>query len=271
MFKFLEGLDKDIQQSLLNQLRDLWTHTSTALEGNTLTLGDTQFVLGEGLTVSGKPLKDHQEVVGHARAIELIYAMVGRNIEEKDIFELHKAVQTEEISDIYKPYGAWKIEPNGTYVVDESGKQIYIEYAQPRCVPALMKELVARVNEHCSTTIELDNAPKIYAEIHMGIAHIHPFWDGNGRIARLLANLPLLSSGMPPIVIKKEERRDYIIVLSRYQQEVGVLTKTSGVWPQNESLEGFVELCRNAYAATQQLIDNAKALQTKRNLGSGKR
>ena len=57
MFKFLNGLDRDIQQTLLHQIRDLWTHTSTALEGNTLTLGDTKFVLDEGLTVSGKPIK----------------------------------------------------------------------------------------------------------------------------------------------------------------------------------------------------------------------
>lgn len=55
-FKLLEGLNSDIQQSLLTQLRDAWTHTSTAIEGNTLSLGDTKFILDEGLTVSGKPI-----------------------------------------------------------------------------------------------------------------------------------------------------------------------------------------------------------------------
>ena len=63
---------RDLHQSLLSQIRELWTHTSTALEGNTLTLGETKFVIEEGLTVSGKPLQDHQEVMGDARAIELI-------------------------------------------------------------------------------------------------------------------------------------------------------------------------------------------------------
>jgi len=57
-FQALRGLDRDIGQSLSSQIRDLWTHTSTALEGNTLTLGETRFVIEEGLTVSGKPLKD---------------------------------------------------------------------------------------------------------------------------------------------------------------------------------------------------------------------
>ncbi len=71
MLYFLENLDKDLQTALIIQLRNLWTHTSTAIEGNTLTLGETAFVLEEGLTISGKPLKDHEEVVGHARAIDL--------------------------------------------------------------------------------------------------------------------------------------------------------------------------------------------------------
>ncbi|MEN8167098.1 MAG: Fic family protein, partial [Pseudomonadota bacterium] len=126
-FRFLQGLDKDIQHTLLRQLRDLWTHTSTAIEGNALSLGDTKFILDEGLTVSGKPIKDHQEVIGHAKAIELIYSLIGREIVPGDFFDLHKAIQTEIATDIYKPYGSWKLEPNGTYALDDAGKQVYIE------------------------------------------------------------------------------------------------------------------------------------------------
>ena len=114
MFAFLQDLDNDIREALLAQLRNLWTHTSTAIEGNTLTLGETAFVLEEGLTISGKPLKDHEEVVGHARAIDLIYDLIRResDLTEKDLFDLHNAVQTERIIDVYKPVGAWKVEPN---------------------------------------------------------------------------------------------------------------------------------------------------------------
>ena len=94
MFAFLQDLDNDIREALLAQLRNLWTHTSTAIEGNTLTLGETAFVLEEGLTISGKPLKDHEEVVGHARAIDLIYDLIRResDLTEKDLFDLHNAV-----------------------------------------------------------------------------------------------------------------------------------------------------------------------------------
>ncbi len=66
MFDFLQDLDNDIRDALLAQLRNLWTHTSTAIEGNALSLEETAFVLEEGLTISGKPLKDHTDLNGSA-------------------------------------------------------------------------------------------------------------------------------------------------------------------------------------------------------------
>ena len=145
-FGFLRGLDGDLQRELLAQVRDLWTHTSTALEGNTLTLGDTHFVLQEGLTISGKPIKDHQEVLGHARAIELLYRCLQAPLTERIVFELHEAVQTELVTDIYKPNGAWKVEPNGTHMVAADGRQVFIEYAAPSSVPVLMTEIINFTN-----------------------------------------------------------------------------------------------------------------------------
>lgn len=75
MSTFYDHLDPDIKTILLAQIRAVWTHNSTSLEGNSLTLGETDFILEEGLTIKGKPLKDHNEVYGHAKAIELIYAL----------------------------------------------------------------------------------------------------------------------------------------------------------------------------------------------------
>jgi len=264
MFAFLQNLDSDLQQSLLKQLRDLWTHTSTALEGNTLTLGDTKFILEEGLTVSGKPIKDHQEVIGHAKAIEVIYSLIGRDITKDDLFELHKAVQTEVINDIHKPYGAWKVEPNGTYTVDENGKQVYIEYASPKDVPKLMEEVIAYINQQRTLNLTLEESPAVFAKTHMGIVHVHPFWDGNGRIARLVANIPLLNSGLPPLVIAKEQRRSYIETLAKYQLEIGEIKVSTGVWPKQEQLQAFVEFCRNSYQTTIELVEMAKRQQSQR-------
>jgi len=263
-FEFLKGLDADIQQTLLNQLRDLWTHTSTAIEGNTLTLGDTKFILEEGLTVSGKPIKDHQEVIGHAKAIELTYSFLERELTDNDFFDLHKAIQTEVVSDINKPYGAWKTEPNGTYALDEDGKQVFIEYALPEDVPALMREIIDYINKVNSTSIPLKEAHLVYAKVHMGIAHTHPFWDGNGRIARLVANIPLLNSGLPPIVIANEERREYLEILSKYQRKSGPINGKTGAWPDESMLLEFATFCSKSYDATKELITKAKAQQKTR-------
>ena len=104
--RFLAGLDADLRQSLLNQIRDAWTHNSTALEGNSLSLSDTKFVIEEGLTVAGKPVKDHQEVTGHAAAITQIYDLLGRDVTADDLFALHRSVQVERVAYICKPFGS---------------------------------------------------------------------------------------------------------------------------------------------------------------------
>ena len=264
-FEFLDGLDSDLKQTVLNQLRDLWTHTSTAIEGNTLTLGDTKFILEEGLTVSGKPIKDHQEVIGHAKAIELIYSYLGRDLTALDFFALHKAIQSEQILDTNKPYGAWKTEPNGTYALNDAGKQVFIEYALPQSVPALMRELISVLNGMNHTPLSLVDAPRTYAKIHMGIAHIHPFWDGNGRIARLVANIPLLNAGLPPIVIASEDRREYLETLANYQQIIGPIQENTGVWPDESLLLDFEYFCAKSYETTKELVERAREQQERRN------
>ena len=261
---FLRGLDNDLQRELLAQIRDLWTHTSTALEGNTLTLGDTHFVLQEGLTISGKPIKDHQEVIGHARAIDLLYRCLNEPLNESIVFELHQAVQTQQVSDINNPIGAWKVEPNGTHMVTEDGRQVFIEYAMPSSVPVLMTEIIEFTNAVNVDNISAITAHECYSRIHMAIVHVHPFWDGNGRIARLLANIPLLKAGLPPLTIPEEQRRTYIQQLADYQVTIGQLDETTGVWPDVSLLAGFNRFCESCYGAIRNLVAAAFDVQKNR-------
>ena len=256
-FKFLEGLSTARKTALLQQLRDLWTHTSTAIEGNTLTLGDTHVVLEHGLTVSGKPLKDHREVIGHARAIEILYATLNRPTTEDTIFALHKVVQTDVVTDIYKPNGAWKVEPNGSYVVTRDNQQVYVNYADPQDVPQLMREVIMSINATSQPPMTLDTAHRTFAKIHAGVAHVHPFWDGNGRIARLLANVPLLRAGLPPIMIPNTERPTYIQLLAEYELAVGQINEETGVWPDSARLADFEAFCGQCYDTTRRLVEQA--------------
>lgn len=261
---FLRGLNSDIKRELLAQIRDLWTHTSTALEGNTLTLGDTHFVLQQGLTVSGKPIKDHQEVIGHARAIDLLYRYLDETLTESIVFQLHEAVQTDSVADIYKPIGAWKVEPNGTYMVAADGRQVFIEYALPSSVPVLMSEIIEFINAVDPGKISVLAAHEYYSRIHMGIVHVHPFWDGNGRIARLLANVPLLKAGLPPVTIPNEQRRAYIQQLADYQIMAGQLDETAGVWPDVSLLMAFNSFCESCNSEIRDLVVEAFEVQKKR-------
>lgn len=173
--KFLEGLAEDIRKTLLEQLRVLWTHASTAIEGNTLTLGETAFVLSEGLTITGKPLKDHRDIEGHARAVDLMYGLVQRpEITEVDLFDLHKLVITEPILDVYKPVGGWKKENNSTSVTVNDQLRI-IEFSDHWETPQLMERWLKLLNGEIQTPKGPAEILKSYARLHISFVAIHPF------------------------------------------------------------------------------------------------
>lgn len=266
--KFLDGLglDRCLRQNVLFAIRDLWAHGSTAIEGNRLTLGETRLVIEEGLTIAGKPLRDHVEVVGHARAMDLMVATLGRTITPDDLFALHKAVLNEVVIDFFKPQGAWKNEPNGTYVdraslgLPDSGPA-FLYYAEPRHVPALMAEFLRHLNRACGQTLGLDQAPATYARLHLGFVNVHPFFDGNGRMARLLANLPLLNAGLPPLLFAAADRRTYLQAAMRYTHRVGQVDTDTGVWPQQADSAEFETVCQQAYRHVRAIIDNALRCQ----------
>jgi len=264
--EFLQNLDPDIKAALKAQLRDLWTHSSTAIEGNTLTLGETKFVIEEGLTVSGKPLKDHQEVVGHARAIDLIYGLVEKAaVSDKDLFELHKAVMTQIVVDVYKPVGGWKREPNGTYFYNEKTRQQdFYEYATPEETLALMDKWLAVFNKRAAANRSREDALNAYAELHVSFASIHPFFDGNGRLARLVSNMPVLKSGFPPVLIPLENRKQYIDNLVQYQLEAGVPHADEEIVKYGESLDKFKAFCSGAWEESLELVDRAHQRQAER-------
>lgn len=262
--KFLEGLEEDIKRNLLEQLRVLWTHTSTAIEGNSLTLGETAFVLSEGLTISGKPLKDHRDVEGHARAVDLMYELVQKQeITEADLFDLHKLVITEPVFDVYKPVGEWKKENNSTSITVDTRLKT-IEFSDFWEVPQIMERWLELLNTEIQSHKEPKEVLKSYARLHVSFAAIHPFWDGNGRLARLIANLPCLKAGYPPVIIEKEKRYDYIMALADYTLTHGVPTRDTGIVHNDRCFDRFTTFCEQCWQSSRSLVEEAHAMQRNR-------
>jgi Fic family protein len=255
---FYEGLAPDIRDALIKQIAAVWTHDSTAIEGNTLTLGETVKVLELGLTISGKSLREHQEVYGHARAIDLIYRMIEQPaVSEQDLFDLHRAVMDKTAMDIMKPVGGWKQDFNGaTGVID--GKSVYMEYAAPLDVSRLMERWLAFFNDRLDGVAKPADAARVYAQAHMSFVRIHPFFDGNGRMARLIANLPVLRGGYPPVVIPRERRADYIDVLWEYQHAVGQIKRGSRLLPPHPAMRRFEGFVFDEWAPTVKLVEDAR-------------
>ena len=162
-----------------------------------------------------------------------------------------------ETVDIYRPVGAWKREDNGTYGV-EGRRQVYMSYASADVTPALMKSWIRDFNGLYRASMSQNEALEAYVRAHTSFVRIHPFFDGNGRLARLLANLPVLFAGYPPIVIPSDSRIDYIAALWKYQRLVGVVSeKNPELLPRPELLDEFRSLVRQAWNQTLDLVAEA--------------
>ncbi len=261
---FYASFPPDIQDSLIRQFTALWTHESTAIEGNTLTLGETMKVLELGLTIGGKPLKDHEEVYGHAKAITLIYDLlkVGK-VTEANLFDLHRCVMQKCPIDAQRPVGNWKRDYNGTTGIRD-GKPVYMEYATPTDTPALMVRWLKEFNRKLDSASSPLKAINVYAWVHLTFVRIHPFFDGNGRIARLIANLPLLRGGFPPLLISQEHRAAYIDLLWTYQNEVGIIRSMDRLLPTHPGIPIFKAFLRQEWQASLNLLDTARQLAARR-------
>ena len=255
---FFEGLSPDIRDQMLKQIAAVWTHDSTAIEGNTLTLGDTAKVLELGLSISGKSLREHQEVYGHARAIDLVYRMLRQpGVTEEDLFALHRAVMQLWAVDALNPVGGWKQSYNGTTGV-VNGQVVFMEYADPLDVPHLMKRWLGDFNASLGEARQPAEAVGAFVRAYLGFVRIHPFFDGNGRVARLVANIPVLRAGYPPITVPMERRGDTIDLLWEYENAVGKIRRNDPLVPPHPVIERFAALMQTEWQRTLTHVEEAR-------------
>jgi Fic family protein len=180
------------------------TYSSNAIEGNTLSPVETTLVIEKGITVSGKPLKDHLEALDHYDAIRYVRELALRRtpLTEGDVRNLHKLVTQRSAPEIAGLYANLP-----RYVRTETGRH---SFPSPAEVPALMGDFAQWLQSAPNTP---DNA----FAAHLRLVNIHPFNDGNGRTARLLMNLILIRTGYPPISVRPEDRLEYIRSLQEEQ------------------------------------------------------
>jgi len=260
MANIYDGMTRTAIKTFTDELKVQWTYSSNAIEGNTISLGDTAFIIEYGLTVKGKSIREHNEVLGHSRAIDIIYKFLDKDILSKeDIFELHTAIQTNIVIDSECPIGDYKVVENGRYILQNDNTRKYLAYPLPFDVNYLMSLWFAEFADISKKSISLEESIKKYTRSHIGFTSIHPFFDGNGRLARLVSNIYMLKNGYLPIIINNENRDEYIKLLSTYNINSKPLDKKSeAIIEENQYFEDLYQFFKSEYKNAQVLLDEIK-------------
>lgn len=205
-----------------------YTHHSTAIEGNTLTLMETKVVLEDGIAIGGKSLREIYEVVNHRKAYQYVKDCVrqGLVLDEKIVKDTHALLMENILTgDIYRRE---EVMISGASHTPPAGNEMY----------AQIKNFYVEMEERKDL-----NGVELAAWTHAEFVRIHPFADGNGRTSRLLMNYQLLSKGFLPIFIAKENRLDYYNALDKYAAQGDLETFI-------ELVAGLEEKQLNKYLAT---------------------
>ena len=206
-----------------------YTYNSNAIEGNTLTLRETDMVL-RGLTIDKKPLKEHLEAIGHKEAFDYVSELVKENagLSESVIKQIHYLVLADKRDD----RGVFRRVP--VRIMDAAHEPV-----QPYLIVPKLNELLhnyAESKDHIITKL---------ARFHIEFEGIHPFIDGNGRTGRLLVNLELMKAGFPPIDIKYTDRLAYYNAFDEYHVKNN-LSAMENLFASyvNERLDMYLEILK---------------------------
>ena len=182
-----------------------YTHNSTAIEGNTLSLIETKVLLEDGISIGGKALREIYEAVNHRKAFRYVKECIGKGLplDEAKVKDIHALLME-------------NIQVGGVY----RNAQVYISGAQHMPPPPqLMYQQVKEFYADLSWKGRELNPVELAAWIHAEFVKIHPFTDGNGRTSRLIMNYQLMTDGFPPVSIAKEDRLEYFKTLEAYAVE----------------------------------------------------
>ena len=237
-------LNAPISLKLQEQLALEWTYNSNAIEGNTLSLHETEVVLNQGITIGGKSVNEHLEAINHKEGIEFLNMLIQKKQElsEDVIKECHRII-LKGIDDleagIYRRtnvriVGARLIPPQAIKVKNKMADLMAWYYENRYVLPIAI----------------------LAAKFHYRFVCVHPFIDGNGRVARLLMNLILMANGFPPAIILKVDRKKYYRVLNEantgneesFENFIGksiertLIIYLNSIQPNTSEKQGFINL-----------------------------
>lgn len=223
----LQPISRQAQERLNQKLMLEFNYNSNHIEGNTLTYGQTELLLLFGRVAEPAIMRDLEEMKAHNVALRMIEAEVreeGRPLTETFIRTLHQTLLREDYQ-VTNPDGTtytihagqYKTRPNSVRTI--TGE--LFEYASPEETPALMADLIAWYNrEEAAATLSPIQLASLF---HYRYIRIHPFEDGNGRMARLLVNYILCKHGYPMIVVKSTDKNQYLSALNQCDVAVGLI------------------------------------------------
>jgi len=189
-------------QKIKDALSIEWTYNSNSIEGNSMTLRETHIIINDGMTVKGKPMREHFEINNHHKALGFLYQIVEKHqkLDLSSILDIHGFMMNN-IEDLY----AGRMRNAGVRI---EGANFVPPNA--RKVSLLMSELINFVQKN---PLKL-NIIELATVFHHKFVWIHPFFDGNGRTVRLAMNLILLNAGFPPAIILRTDRSKYYSALN---------------------------------------------------------
>ena len=212
---FNESLKKAYYDYLINEFGILFTYHSNRIEGvnTTLTLNDTKEIINNTYNfksvIDRNKQREISETLNHQNAFRYIFEVVGKN---KDIITIIKGLHQIIGSGIIEGAGNYKEREN--YLINSNGEEI--NFTKPQDVAFRMEEVKQKYENEWQQLTVFERAVKL----HMAITNIHPFIDGNGRIARLIMNYELIKNDYPPVLINESQKLSYYAMI----EEINVNT-----------------------------------------------
>lgn len=223
-------IDKITMSSYEKDFELTFTHNSTAIEGNTLTLLETKVVLEDGVSIGGKELREIYEVINHKKAYRYVKKCIneGKQLDERIVKDIHNLLMENIlIGGIYRNQ---EVRISGAEHVPPAGNDMYIQ--------------IKNFYEVLMSKSDL-NPVELAAWTHAEFVRIHPFIDGNGRASRLIMNYQLMINGFLPISIAKENRLEYYNALEAYAAKGDLTPFTDLVAKcEEEQLDSYIKLIK---------------------------